>query len=166
MTVAVQSPLPSGPVSLLTLASQLFNSPATATDAGDAPWKVKTSAAGALRDDAAVAGGDDAAVVAAGAAAAGHVITAAVGAEVVRAATSGDRDEEREETKLHSAPTAVLASVVTQPRVPCQAQPFRVMVLAACTQWATVPPPRMTAATLTASAISSGVQPASEHDDE
>ncbi len=41
-------------------------------------------------------------------------------------------------------------------------QPFRVMVLHAWTQWAIVPPPRIAAATLTASAISSGLMPASE----
>ena len=39
-------------------------------------------------------------------------------------------------------------------------QPFRDIVLQAWTQWATVPPPRITAATLTASAISSGLTPA------
>jgi hypothetical protein len=43
-----------------------------------------------------------------------------------------------------------------------RAQPFRVIVLQAWTQWASVPPPRIAAATFTASAISSGLTPASE----
>src|SRR5207247_6377288 len=45
-------------------------------------------------------------------------------------------------------------------------QPFRAIVLHACTQCAITPPPRIAAATLTASDISSGVTPASAQAEE
>ena len=56
----------------------------------------------------------------------------------------------------------VAADDVDQPRLQT-ATSFRSTVLHACTQWAIVPPPRMTAATFTASAISSGLIPDSVH---
>src|SRR5437867_2411010 len=52
-----------------------------------------------------------------------------------------------------------------QRREAAPGQSLRAIALQACTQWAIVPPPRITAATFTASAISSGLMPLSVHAD-
>ena len=67
-----------------------------------------------------------------------------------------------------SYPRAAAASAASSPTgpapmtiSPAAGHPLRSTELQACTQWAITPPPRMTAATLTASVISSGEMPAS-----